>query len=373
MDRLSADLLSDEEQSRYARQLLLPQLGNRGQKKLREGRVLVIGAGGLGSPVIEYLAAAGVGTLGIIDDDSVEESNLHRQVVHSLSDLGEPKVTSAANRIRALAGDLVHVNAHNVRLSPDNAWQIVQNYDVVVDGADNFPTRYLVSEVCTDLGIPVVWGSILGFDAQVSVFWSRPPTGAGITLRDVFPKPPEPGVVPSCGEAGVIGALCGQAGSVMAMEAIKLISETGNPLMGRLLVIDTLRARYTEVPVMSADSLPADPFFPPDVPSFTEIDVADLRGSNRKLVDVRERVEFLAGHIPGAELHPLSQLDKQTAGILSGSAITIYCQTGRRALLAAKQLQEWGAHDIVLLAGSYEAWKTHEQRVPFDEAEKSVP
>lgn len=345
------------EARRYARQLLLPQLGASGQARLREGRVLVIGAGGLGSPVLEYLAAAGVGTLGVIDDDSVEESNLHRQVVHSLADVGRSKVESAAERIRDLAGDMVRVEPHKYRLTAENAREVLGRYDVIVDGADNFPTRYLVSDVAAELGVPVVWGSILGFDAQVSVFWSDPPAGTAVTLRDVFPGPPPPGTVPSCGEAGVIGALCGQAGSVMAMEALKLTARFGQPLLGRLLVIDALSARYTEVPLRPDGEQPPAPFFRGEDPVFPEVAPAHLAGTRRVLVDVRETIEFAAGHIPGAQSVPLSRLDQAAAEALVGRPLIIYCQTGRRALLAAEELQTWGVEDIAVLAGSYEAWE----------------
>lgn len=357
MSETPAGSLSRQESARYARQLLLPQLGVAGQARLRAGRVLVIGAGGLGSPVLEYLAAAGVGTLGIIDDDVVEESNLHRQVIHSLSGEGQPKVESAASRIRALTGGLTQVETHNYRLGPKNAHEVLGHYDVVVDGADNFPTRYLVADVTANLGVPVVWGSILGFDAQVSVFWSQPPVGAGVTLRDVFPNPPAPGVVPSCGEAGVIGALCGQAGSVMAMEAIKLVARFGEPLLGKLLVIDALGARYVEVPLRPDHAQTRRPFFPRNTPCFPEVDPSHLGGSRRVIVDVRETIEFVAGHIPGAKSVPLSGLDGAAAGSLEGQPLVLYCQSGRRALLAAEELHSWGVEDIAVLAGSYDAWE----------------
>lgn len=250
---MGADHRSDTEYTRYQRQILLPQLGERGQRRLRSARVLVVGAGGLGSPVLQYLSAAGIGTIGVIDDDVVEESNLHRQVIHSVASIGTPKVESVVRSARRFTGDLVSIEPHNCRLTPANVSQVFAGYDVIVDAADNFPTRYLISDAASKTGKPVVWGSILGFHAQVSVFWSDPPSGKGVTLRDLFPEPPLPDAVPSLGEAGVVGALCGQAGSVMAMETIKMVARIGEPLLGRILVIDSLRASFDQI-VISPDA-----------------------------------------------------------------------------------------------------------------------
>ena len=243
----AARVLGDAEQARYLRQTLVAGFGPAGQKRVRDASVLVVGTGGLGSPVIQYLAAAGIGRLGLVDDDVVEETNLHRQVIHKLEARGTSKVVSAGHAARALAGDLVKIETHEVRLGPKNARDLIGGYEVVVDCPDNFPTRYLINDVAADLGRPVVWGSILGADAQVSVFWSRPPKGEGVTLRDLFPKEPEPGSVPTCAEAGVLGPLCGQAGSTMAMEALKLAAKVGRPLLGRVLIINALRATFDEI------------------------------------------------------------------------------------------------------------------------------
>ncbi|UNX55191.1 ThiF family adenylyltransferase [Georgenia sp. TF02-10] len=267
--------LTAEQVHRYSRHLLLDQLGREGQRRLLAARVLVLGAGGLGSPALLYLAAAGVGHLGIVDDDVVDPSNLQRQVIHTMADVGRPKVDSAAERVAALNPD-VAVTRHRLRLDAANAHELLAGYDVVLDGTDNFPTRYLVSDVCAELGIPLVWASILRFDAQVAVFWSRPRAAddgdgdgdgddegdrgrngdrepdavpAAVTLRDLFPTPPPPGSTPSCGQAGVLGAMCGQVGAVMAAEAVKFITGTGDPLLGRVLVLDVLAARSRELPL----------------------------------------------------------------------------------------------------------------------------
>src|SRR5690606_20435041 len=243
--------LSRDEVLRYSRHLLLEQLGDLGQRRLRAARVLVMGAGGLGSPILHYLAAAGVGQVGIVDDDVVEATNLQRQVIHTSADVGRPKVESAAEHVRALNAD-VDVVTHQVRLDATNAREVLGRYDLVLDGTDNFPTRYLVADVCAELGVPLVWGSILRFDAQVAVFWSRPPEGSGypaVTLRDLFPAPPPPGATPSCGQAGVLGAMCGQVGSLMAAEAVKLVTGVGEPLLGRVAVHDVLAARWSELPL----------------------------------------------------------------------------------------------------------------------------
>lgn len=217
--------LTDAERARYARHLLLPEIGDVGQRRLRAARVCVIGAGGLGAPVLQYLAAAGVGRIGVVDDDVVDVTNLQRQVIHGHADVGRPKVDSAAESVRAIDPG-VEVVPHRVRLAEDTV-DLLADYDVVVDGADNFPTRYLVNDACVRLGLPEVWGSVLRFDAQVSVFWGRPPAGvpaAGVDLRDLFPEPPAEGTVPSCAVAGVLGALCGQVGSLMATEVVKLVT-----------------------------------------------------------------------------------------------------------------------------------------------------
>jgi adenylyltransferase/sulfurtransferase len=239
-----ADALTTEEVRRYARHLLVPDVGSIGQRRLKNARVLVVGAGGLGSPALLYLAAAGIGTLGVVDADVVEESNLQRQVIHGSADVGRSKVESAAERI-AEVNPLVRVATHPVRLDSGNALEILAGYDVVVDGTDNFPTRYLLNDACALLGLPCVWGSIYRFDGQASVWWA----GHGPCYRCVFPEPPPPGLVPSCAEGGVLGVLCAAIGSIQATEVVKLVAGIGAPLVGRLVVHDALRATWREIGV----------------------------------------------------------------------------------------------------------------------------
>src|SRR3954471_5033517 len=244
--------LDRTEVERYARHLILPELGPLGQRRLAAAKVLVVGAGGLGSPALLYLAAAGVGTIGVVDADVVDVSNLQRQVVHTDADVGRLKVDSARERV-LLTNPHVTVRTHPVRLTADNALEIVGDYDVVLDGADNFPTRYLVDDACALLGKPDVWGSILGFDGQVGVFWAP----HGPTYRELFPTPPAPGTVADCATGGVLGALCATVGSVMATEAVKLVCGIGEPLVGRLLVVDALGAAWRTLSVRpSADRVP---------------------------------------------------------------------------------------------------------------------
>lgn len=240
--------MEEVEEARYERQLLLPAFAEGGQERLRDASVLVVGAGGLGSPVLLYLAGAGIGSVEVIDDDTVAVSNLHRQVLHTLHDVGKPKSLSAENKLVARAGDLVSVRSHQRRLTEELARWIFPSFDLVVDASDNFETRYLVSDVAAEVGVPVVWGAVHGFDAQVSVF-----TG-GLTLRDVHPSPPRApsGASPDLGAPAAlpaVGPLVGQAGCVMAMEALKVLGGFGDPLVGRLLVIDALAARFYELPV----------------------------------------------------------------------------------------------------------------------------
>jgi adenylyltransferase/sulfurtransferase len=246
--------LPPDEVARTARQVLLPGLGETGQRRLAAARVLVVGAGGLGSPVLSYLAAAGVGTLGVVDDDIVDVSNLHRQVIHTVSEVGQPKVLSAARRVRGLSPH-IDVEAYQVRLDTDNAERLLDGWDVVLDCTDSFTTRYTVADACAALGVPLVWGTLLGLDGQVSVFWSRPPAGApALRLRDLFPQPPAPGTVPLCEQAGVLGALCGIVGAMMAAEAVKLVVGFGDVLLGRVAVVDVATMRVHEVPLVPAGS-----------------------------------------------------------------------------------------------------------------------
>lgn len=244
--------LSTHDRERFARHLPIAELGELAQRRLRAARVCVVGAGGLGSPALLYLAAAGVGTLGIVDSDEVELVNLQRQVLHATPGIGRPKADSATARLSELDPQIAFVT-HRERLTPDNAAQILSGYDLVIDAVDNYPTRYLISDVCAELGIPVVWGAVLVTRAQVSLFWSRP-RGAegllpGITLRDLHPEPPDPSGWVTAAQVGVLGAMCGQVGALMANEAIKLITGAGETLFGRLWYLDSMTARLAEIPI----------------------------------------------------------------------------------------------------------------------------
>ncbi len=348
--------LTAEQASRFARHLLLPQLGELAQRRLLNARVAVVGAGGLGSPALLYLAAAGVGTLGVIDDDVVEASNLQRQVLHGVADIGRSKLDSAIDRLRTIAPD-VRVEAHPERLTVDNAVEILRGHDLVLDGTDTFETRYAVADACAELGIPLVWGSVLAFDAQVSVF------ADGLTLRDLFPTPPPAGSVPSCAEAGVLGSLTGQVGSVMATEAIKLVTGVGEPLLGRVLVLDGLTQRWSEVPLRprssTATTTPtATPTPVPADPAPESVTVAELRSlGDVTLVDVREPEEVAAGAIPGALTIPLAHLLTETgrAAVPGSGVVVAYCARGPRSERAATVLRDHGI-DARWLAGGYPAW-----------------
>ncbi|UJP40699.1 ThiF family adenylyltransferase [Cellulomonas palmilytica] len=368
--------LDDEQRVRSARHLLLPGIGLTGQRRLRSARVCVVGAGGLGAPVLQYLAAAGVGTLGIVDDDVVDLTNLQRQVVHGSPDVGRRKVDSARDAVAAIDPSVVVV-AHDVRLTRETAADVLAGYDVVVDGTDNFPTRYLVSDTAAALGVPVVWGSVLRFDAQVSVFWSAAP-GGGVTLRDLFPREPAPDEVPSCAEAGVLGALCGQVGSLMATEVVKLVCGVGEPLLGRVLVLDALRARWSQVPLaphpepagvatrpetdaVPEPGAPAGPVPPDDVPTVSADALAARLADPADpvvVVDVREPHELEALPFPGAAHVPLAR-------VLDGSAlrawehgddVVVVCHAGARSHAAAQVLRAAGV-DAANLAGGIVAWR----------------
>ncbi|PFG39309.1 adenylyltransferase/sulfurtransferase [Georgenia soli] len=385
--------LTREQVQRYSRHLLLGQLGEAGQRRLLAARVLVMGAGGLGSPVLQYLAAAGVGHVTIVDDDVVDPSNLQRQVIHSTADVGRPKVDSAAAHVRALNPD-VEVTTHHLRLDAANARELLAGHDLVIDGTDNFPTRYLVNDVCAELGIPLVWGSILRFDAQVSVFWSR--GEPAVTLRDLFPTPPPEGTTPSCGQAGVLGAMCGQVGSIMAAEAVKLITGTGDPLLGRVLVLDVLGARWSELPVRprpgrhdlprTVEALGYDPSpgadgpAAPDggtsagaLPAITARDLARRLSERERgtddfvLLDVRETPERGIVTIPGAVSVPLAEVLADPDGVVhrldlghpGGVAreLVVHCRSGQRSAQAVRALTDAGAR-AVNVEGGVLAWVT---------------
>ncbi|MEV4686868.1 molybdopterin-synthase adenylyltransferase MoeB [Microbacterium sp. LWH3-1.2] len=368
-----APTLAPEELDRYSRHILLPEIGGTGQRRLKNARVLVIGAGGLGSPVLLYLAAAGVGTVGIVDDDRVEASNLQRQIVHGVGDVGRLKVDSARDALAAL-NPLVEVRTHPVRLSSENAVTMFEQYDLVIDGADNFATRYLVSDAAAVTGKPCVWGSILRFGAQVSVFWNT----CGPTYRDLYPDVPPPESAPSCGEAGVLGVLCGVAGSMMAGEAIKLITGTGRPLLGRLAVFDLAEATWRELRIQPDSDRPpiaevrhqGDPCglsIPatdaPDIITVEQLRTSLFERSSGQaafeLLDVREADEHARAHISGSRSVPLTRLRSDGPGRLgvpSELPIIVYCAAGPRARAAAMLLSAAGHRDVRVLAGGFDRW-----------------
>jgi adenylyltransferase/sulfurtransferase len=384
------DVLAPDERVRAARQLRLFEIGDVGQRRLASAKVAVIGAGGLGSPVLLYLASAGVGTLGIVDDDVVDATNLQRQIAFGTTDVGRAKATVAAERVRGLSPHtaVIEIREH---LDAANAQRLLTGYDVVVDGSDTFETRYAVADACAALGIPLVWGSVLRFDAQATVFWSRPPNGlakpAGtdasgstsadatqpVNLRDVFPEPPAPEDAPSCADAGVLGALCGQLGGILSAEVVKLICGVGETLLGRMLVIDALTATTREVPLVPApraESAPqrGTPQTTPERdtprPTFARPDAVrrvradDLRAlSDPTLIDVREPDEFAAGTIPGARSVPLSHVATDAPLLALDHPVVVFCQTGPRARIAARMLlAEHPDADIRILDGGYDAW-----------------
>src|SRR2546426_650585 len=324
--------LTKEEVARYSRHLIIPDVGVDGQKRLKNAKVLAVGAGGLGSPALLYLAAAGVGTLGIVEFDVVDESNLQRQIIHGQSDIGRSKAESARDSIAEI-NPFVTVNIHNTHLNSDNALEIFENYDLILDGTDNFATRYLVNDAAVLAGKPYVWGSIFRFEGQVSVFWEDAPGGQGLNYRDLYPEPPPPGMVPSCAEGGVLGVLCASIGSIMVTEAIKLLTGIGEPLLGRLMVYDALEMSYRTIRIRKdPESKPIEGLI--DYEAFCGVvsdDAASAaaghtitarelkekfdRGDNFALIDVREPHEFEIVRIPGSVLIPKDR-------ILSGEALS---------------------------------------------------
>jgi adenylyltransferase/sulfurtransferase len=381
--------ISSEELERYARHIVMHEVGGPGQQALMRARVLVIGAGGLGSPVLMYLAAAGVGTIGIVDDDVVEESNLQRQVIHGQGDLGQAKVDSAAQAIADL-NPHVTVVRHRVRLDRSNVLAIFAGYQLVLDGTDNFATRYLVDDACALLGLPLVWGSVLRFDGQVSVFWSAPPAEDGVapepmTYRDLHPTAPPPGSVPSCAEGGVLGVVCAAIGSVMATEAVKLICGIGEPLLGRLMIFDALAMSWRTIRVRRAPGARPVTELLPDYDSFCGIQPAVTRMDGETadtitvreladrlhrrergedefvLVDVREPGEWEIARIPGAVLIPLDRLrNGRAADELSiaagGKPIVLHCKSGGRSAQALTLARAAGFSDVVHVSGGVLAW-----------------
>ena len=369
--------LSVDEVRRYSRHLIIPDVGMTGQKRLKNAKVLCVGAGGLGSPALLYLAAAGVGTLGVIDFDVVDESNLQRQIIHGQSDVGRSKAESARDSIKEL-NPLVNVIVHNERLDSDNAMQVFEPYDLIVDGTDNFATRYLVNDACVLLGKPYVWGSIYRFDGQASVFWAE----YGPCYRCLYPEPPPPGMVPSCAEGGVLGVLCASIGSIQVNEAIKIITGIGDPLVGRLMIYDALDMTYRPVRVRKDPECPVCGKNPTvteliDYEEFcgavseeaqqaalgSTISARQLKGmldgdDDIFLVDVREPNEYEIVSIPGSVLIPKGEF-------LSGAAlerlpqdrrIVLHCKSGARSAECLAIVKDAGFADAVHVGGGVLAW-----------------
>jgi molybdopterin/thiamine biosynthesis adenylyltransferase/rhodanese-related sulfurtransferase len=376
--------LSREEIARYSRHLIIPDLAMDGQKRLKNASVLLIGAGGLGSPNAMYLAAAGVGHLGLVDFDVVDASNLQRQVIHGTSDIGRPKLESARDKITDI-NPSVRVTLHDTRLTSENARELIRGYDLVVDGSDNFPTRYLVNDACVLEGKPYVWGSIYRFDGQVSVFWAE----HGPCYRCLYPEPPPPGMVPSCAEGGVLGVLCATVGSIQANEAVKLIAGIGEPLVGRLVIYDALELSFKDIRVRKDP----DCAVCGEHPTVTElidyedfcgvvsdeaeraalgatITPAELKGilddgRRVKLLDVREPAEWQINRLPGAELIPLGELPGRLSELPQTEPIVVYCKVGGRSAEALALLRQSGFSTARHLGGGINAYaRTVDRSIP---------
>ncbi|CAB4753908.1 unannotated protein [freshwater metagenome] len=370
--------LTVDEVRRYSRHLIIPDVAMAGQQRLMNAKVLCVGAGGLGSPALMYLAAAGVGTLGIVEFDTVDESNLQRQIIHGQSDIGKSKAISAKEKIAEINPN-VKVIVHELRLDTDNVMEIFSQYDLIVDGTDNFATRYLVNDACVLLKKPYVWGSIYRFDGQASVFWAE----YGPCYRCLYPEPPPPGMVPSCAEGGVLGVLCASIGSIQTTEAIKLIAGIGEPLIGQLMIYDALEMSYRKIKVRKDPKCPLCGDKPtqtellPDYEAFcgvlsdaaevavkdSTISVTELKSKidnkeNFLLIDVREPSEFEIVKIPGAVLIPKQGfLDGSAlAGLPQDKPIILHCKSGVRSAECLAILKSAGFADATHVSGGVVAW-----------------
>jgi molybdopterin/thiamine biosynthesis adenylyltransferase/rhodanese-related sulfurtransferase len=376
--------LSRDEISRYARHLIIPNVGVEGQRRIKASRVLIVGAGGLGSPVALYLAAAGVGRIGLVDFDVVDVTNLQRQILHGTKDIGRSKIESARETLADL-NPHAELTTHETALTSQNALDIIGGYDFVVDGTDNFPTRYLVNDACVMLGKPNVYGSIFRFEGQASVFSAKD----GPCYRCLFLDPPPPGTVPSCAEGGVLGVLPGLIGTIQATEALKLIIGIGEPLIGRLLLVDALAAQFRTVKVRKNPACPAcgtheitelidyEAFcgIPQaaaimnaagEMPEITPVELAErLRAGNVDLIDVRERNEWDFARIPGARLIPLGEFPAAIDSLDRTRDIVLQCRSGTRSGKALRQLQAAGFTRVWNLAGGILRWS--------DDVDPSVP
>jgi sulfur-carrier protein adenylyltransferase/sulfurtransferase len=376
--RLEAVDFSNDEIARYSRHLIMPEVTLEGQKRLKAAKVLCIGTGGLGSPIALYLAAAGVGTIGLVDFDVVDFSNLQRQILHGTKDVGRKKLNSARDRIKDTNPN-VRVVLHNAMFVADNAMKIAADYDILIDGTDNFPTRYLSNDVAVFLKKPNIYGSIFRFDGQCTVF---APHLGGPCYRCLYPEPPPPGMVPSCAEGGVLGVLPGVVGVMQAIEAVKLIAGIGEPLIGRLIHFDALKMTFREFKVRKDPACPVCSENPtitelidyehfcgipqareaeeagPPVPEISaeELKARFDKGDRFVLLDVRERFEWDIARLPGAKLIPLGELPSRMSELDSADEIVMYCKIGQRSVHAIRQLQKAGFAKISHLGGGIDAW-----------------
>jgi sulfur-carrier protein adenylyltransferase/sulfurtransferase len=376
--------LSNEEIARYSRHLIMPEVALDGQKKLKAAKVLTVGTGGLGSPLALYLAAAGVGTIGIVDFDVVDESNLQRQIIHGTSDVGRPKVDSAYDKLKDINPN-VDVRVHEEAMTSENALEIFEDYDVIVDGTDNFPTRYLVNDACVLLNKPNVYGSIFRFEGQASVFYAE----EGPCYRCLYPEPPPPGLVPSCAEGGVLGILPGAIGTIQATETVKLLLGIGEPLIGRLLLYDALGMSFREMKLRKDPNCPVcgeDPTVTElidyqefcgipqanaaeQVNGVPEITVEELKqkldnSEGINVLDVREPHEYEVANI-GVRLIPLGELPQRLAELEQDDILAIHCKTGARSARAVKLLQDAGFQNVYNVKGGITAWS--------EEIDPSIP
>jgi adenylyltransferase/sulfurtransferase len=386
-ERLGKIDFSNDEIARYSRHLIMPEVTLEGQKRIKAASILCIGAGGLGSPIALYLAAAGVGRLGLVDFDVVDFSNLQRQILHGTDDVGRKKLNSARDRIKAVNPN-VQVDLHDCFFRSENAKELVQNYDIIVDGTDNFPTRYLSNDVCVLTKKPNIYGSIFRFEGQCTVF---APHLGGPCYRCMFPEPPPPGMVPSCAEGGVLGVLPGIIGVMQAIEAIKLIIGIGEPLIGRLVSFDALKMRYKEFKVRRDPNCPICGDHPTihelidydqfcgipqadaeaekemDVPTINAVELKKMfdRKEGFVLIDVREPFEYDICHIDQARLIPLGELPARLSELDSADEIVLHCKSGSRSAKALRILQEAGFKKVVNLEGGITAWS--------DQVDPTVP
>lgn len=364
--------LSEAEVTRYSRHLVMPEVGMQGQRKLKASSVLVVGAGGLGTPAAAYLAATGVGRIGLVDFDTIEASNLQRQVLYSESDLGKSKVDILAARLEQV-NPHISVKRHRAKLTSSNALEIMKDYRVIIDGSDNLPARYLVNDACAILGKPDIYASVFRFEGQASVFYAK----EGPCYRCLYPEPPPPGSVPSCAEAGVLGVLPGIMGSIQAAEAIKIILQEGDPLVGRLLLFNAADTKFTEFRIKKNPDCPVCGQHPTvkkliDYEAFCNVGESELgvgfevapialkrsldRGQQITLLDVREPFEYEICHLEGSKLIPLDQLDGRLEELDQSAKLVVYCHTGRRSATATQFLLSKGFKNAKNLKGGIKAW-----------------